>query len=582
ELEAALRIDGVLDELSGLDAVGSPVDLSRFSRSLTAELDTRLGRVGRFGAGVLVAPLGQAYAGDFDIVYVLGAVEGSLPPRGREDPLLPDRDRRGITALRPHATRRLEERRDYLTALASAPERVLVFPRADGRAQRTRLPAQWVLETAHALGGTDLTAERLRDTTSASWIDVVDSFEGLVTHRAPASTTEYRLRALGEWRDAGHAVADHPLAGGELSRGFVAAHARASSEASAFEGFLGASPSLAPGVARPTSPTALQDWASCPFRYFLARVLRLRDVPRPEETQTISALDEGTLIHDVLEEFLRDSPALTDPETRWTSADRARLTTLVDAKCDEAEARGITGRRVPWILARRRIVRTAARFLATDEYVRHRYGVVPAPDGLERAFGDDGEPPVEVDLGDGRSVRFRGRIDRVDRAPGGKLAVVYDYKTGGSRRYEGSADDPVDAGKALQLPVYALAARAREGTDDAIAAYWFTRFDLDDALLEVSLVEAEERFVDVVGTIVDGAGRGCFPAVPGDRAWNHIVQREVWETCRFCDFDRLCPVDRGTAWGRIRDDEAAAPFRALELPDEVPELDLHAEAGDPA
>ena len=228
ELDAARRIEAVLDELSGLDAVGSPVDLERFRRSLGAELAARVGRIGTFGSAVLVGSLDQAYAGDFDVVYVLGAVEGALPPRGREDPLLPDRDRRAIGDLAPHAARRLEERRDYLAALAAATERVLVFPRADARAQRKRLPAQWVLESARALGATDVTAERLRDATTEPWLEVVPSFDGLVARGDPGSDTEYLLRSLSAQRGAGAAIESHPLAQDGLARGAPAALARRS------------------------------------------------------------------------------------------------------------------------------------------------------------------------------------------------------------------------------------------------------------------------------------------------------------------------------------------------------------------
>jgi len=568
EIDAAQRVEAALDELAGLDALGAALDPGRFRRALAAELDERAGRVGRFGEGVFVGTIGQAYAGDFDTVYVLGAVEGALPPRGKEDPLLPDRERRVVEGLVAHADRRLDERRDYLAALASAPERILVFPRADARAQRKRLPAQWVLESARVLGAESLTAEQLRDDTHEPWLELVESFEGLVRRGEPASRTEYLLRALCTWRDAGEAMEMHPLARGALARGLVVARARAFAGASEFAGFIGPSPGLAPGARRATSPTALQDWASCPFRYFLGRVLRLRDVPRPEATEAISALDEGALIHAILEEFVRGAAPLPGPGASWTPDDRARLDAIVAARCDEAERSGITGRKVPWILARRRIVEAAHAFLAADERARARFGVVPAPDGLERAFGDDAREPVVVDLGDGREVRFRGRIDRVDRSPDGERAVVYDYKTGSARRYERLVEDPVDAGRALQLPVYALAARQQENVAEAIACFWFTRHDPENALLEVSLDEAEDRFVDVVTTIVEGIASGCFPGYPGDRDWDHRVSREAWATCRWCEFDRLCPLDRGRAWESVEDDPASAPFRALDPTDD--------------
>ena len=57
------------------------------------------------------------------------------------------------------------------------------------------------------------------------------------------------------------------------------------------------------------------------------------------------------------------------------------------------------------------------------------------------------------------TLRFRGAVDRVDAADDGRL-FVFDYKT--SKPYGFDADDPLEGGTRLQLPVYALRrARAR-------------------------------------------------------------------------------------------------------------------------
>ena len=571
ELVGARRVEEALAELGGLDAFDDRADLARFRRALAAELDAPVGRVGRFGTGVLVGQLGQGYAADFEVVYVLGGAEGTLPPRGREDPLLPDRDRAGAPNLSLHADRRLEERRDYLAALASATERVLTFPRADPRAQRKRLPARWVVESARTLGDRDITAEQLRDADEQTWLEVVSSFAHLVTNGEPGSETEYALRSLSEARGAHRDLARHPLTAGMLARGFVAAADRASKHASPYDGFVGNRPDLAPGASRPTSPTALQDWAKCPFRYFLSRVLRLRAIPRPEATESLSSLDRGGLMHAILEEFVRDSPAPATPASPWTLDDAGRMAEIVDRHCNDAEARGITGRAVIWELERRHLFEDALHFLEVDQAVRTDHGVLPAPDGLERAFGVDGEPAVDVEVAGGRTVTFRGRIDRVDRSPDGRDVVVYDYKTGRSRPDLG--DDPVGAGRYLQLPVYALAAKDRERAERATAFYWYIGDHGDTPFVGVDLDEAHERFVEVVGTIAAGIEGGCFTAVPGERTYNPRAQRETFESCAFCDFDRLCPVDRGTMAERKQDDPANLPFRNLRLPepDEAPD-----------
>jgi hypothetical protein len=56
--------------------------------------------------------------------------------------------------------------------------------------------------------------------------------------------------------------------------------------------------------------------------------------------------------------------------------------------------------------------------------------------------------------------------------------------------------------------------------------------------------------------------------------------REAWDTCRFCEFDRLCAVDRGAAWERVEDDPATGPFHALAFDDEPVDEDGDGEEGE--
>ena len=569
ELDAARRLESALDDLAGLDELGTEVDLARFRDALEAALESSTTHVGRFGTGVFVGPLYTAVGTDFATVAIVGGFEGALPPRGRDDPFLPDDDRSVVGTLVTTAERRAESRRDYLAALAAADETMLCFPRADPRAQQGRLPARWLLETASAHAGRAVTAEELRNLGPQPWLDVVASFEqGVTSDAEPGSLTERDLRSLCEWRNAHHRLADHPLARGALGRGFTLAAGRSSDRFTAFSGNVGPSTLVAHGPDRPIGATSFEDWAVCPFRYLLNRVLRVRDVQRPEATETISALDEGTLVHAILEAFVREQPP-PSPSHHWTDADGARMLQIVARYCDDAHARGITGRSLLWRLARRRIARTAVRFLTIDNEIREALDTIPTAAGLEVDFGMDGQPGVTVELSGERSVTFRGRIDRVDRSPDGARVVVYDYKTGRPRddRLE---DDPVCAGQRLQLPIYGLAAASDTDVDEVHAYYWYTRAEtLEKARKGYRLDDSvRSRFVDVLDTIVDGIDHGCFPAYPGVRDYDPRVQRETFQNCLWCPYDRLCPLDRGTAWGRQSSDEAMGPFWRLELDDE--------------
>ncbi|HEX5096798.1 MAG TPA: PD-(D/E)XK nuclease family protein, partial [Acidimicrobiia bacterium] len=166
---------------------------------------------------------------------------------------------------------------------------------------------------------------------------------------------------------------------------------------------------------------------------------------------------------------------------------------------------------------------------------------------------------VPVQLTDGRSVRFNGAIDRVDRAATGNL-VVFDYKTGSTSSYTGIGDDdPVTAGTHLQLPIYARVARelfAEPGTG-AEAYYWFVGKGNDRWIgYEVS-PDIDAVFDTALQLIVDGIEAGCFvarPAPPGPRPW---------VDCHFCDPDGLGTADRWREWERKADDPALVGYFAL-------------------
>jgi RecB family exonuclease len=149
-------------------------------------------------------------------------------------------------------------------------------------------------------------------------------------------------------------------------------------------------------------------------------------------------------------------------------------------------------------------------------------------------------------------------IDRVDRDDDGQLFVT-DYKTGRGIGYQGLGDDPVDRGRHLQLPIYALAARAAFAASPDTTVHASYRFlDREGEELSVRLDEqTTDRFDDVLGVLVAGIESGAFPYHPG------AADRSSFANCRFCDFDRLCPTNRATWWDRNRSHVALLAYGEL-------------------
>ena len=57
--------------------------------------------------------------------------------------------------------------------------------------------------------------------------------------------------------------------------------------------------------ARPYSVSALQNYAYCPYRFFLSAMYHLQPLEDPEPLERMDPLTKGSLFHEVLAEFFR-------------------------------------------------------------------------------------------------------------------------------------------------------------------------------------------------------------------------------------------------------------------------------------
>ena len=155
EQYAAATITRTLDGLAGLDTVDPSASFQALREVLDLELSSALPRVGRFGEGVLVAPLSASIGLDLDVVYVVGLSEDVYPGRLHEDPLLPERVRLASGGELPSYRERLHTRHRHLLAAFSAARHrtVASFPRGDLRRSSRRLPSRWLLPSLRELSG---------------------------------------------------------------------------------------------------------------------------------------------------------------------------------------------------------------------------------------------------------------------------------------------------------------------------------------------------------------------------------------------------------------------------------------------
>ncbi len=563
----ASRIEDELEALRAADDISPSATLESFRQTVEESLNRPTGQLGPTGTGVFVSNLAAAAGMNFDAVWLVGMIEGAVPPAVGHDPL-----QLGLGSFREARAR---ERYNFLSVLASAPRRTLSYPVADGASQRQAYPSRWFLEQASNLEGNQVHTGDLPKLRGRTWLTASDSWEQALsdtTETALADRHDYTLHRLLQWKHSGERVRHHPLVvESTITRGIRAGLNRNLRRFTEFDGNLSAmaaSDQSRLGLAQDAvSATRLESWAKCPFSYFLGHVLRIGALDTPEETTSISALDRGDLVHRILESFVVrevQDGQLPSPGDAWGSEARERLFAICEATFRDAEERGVTGKHLLWQLAKQDIRDDLESFLEEESELRRSWGTGQVR--VEVEFGASDATPAIIDPE--TQLRFRGKIDRLDISADGKSVLVIDYKTGSPSSYDDMKKDIIDGGRRLQLGVYSLAAqRLVTGADDVRAAYWFSttrggfRF-APPGYFDIADDEVGERFRAGVSAIAAGIREGVFPANPGP--WvNFGRTRSGPKNCAYCDFDSLCPARRIDIWERKKSDRLLSGYQAL-------------------
>ena len=231
-----------------------------------------------------------------------------------------------------------------VAAVAAAKEVVLSWP-ATTAERRTAYPSRWVIEAANHLyereeGTNRLTHENLNENVSTKpWLTFVPSRDAVLRnlsefHMQPTDGTEYNLMHLvAETRDT---LIHHPAIASDLrmANALNAKNARNGDVLSPWDGLLGPDITRVAAIGTrdyPISPSALETWATCPYKFFLSRILAIAAPPEEEEDE-MSASERGSLVHKILERFVR--------EGNQTDTD---LLDLAETEFAIAEERGVTG-----------------------------------------------------------------------------------------------------------------------------------------------------------------------------------------------------------------------------------------------
>jgi RecB family exonuclease len=535
------RVLAILAELQPMADVG-PVDITEVRLVLEhrlSQLVVRTPQRTRFGH-VYVATIEEARGLSFDVVFVPGLAENMFPQKVAEDPLLLDDARRLLSSeLATHDQRAADERLALRLAVGAARDRVVFsYPRVDVEQARPRTPSFYGLEILRVAEG------RIGDfhdlaTRAAAHVDARLGWPAPRSRELAIDEAEYDLSVLesllGKNEDEAVGEAHYLLsANAHLARALRFRGRRWLKGWKAADGLVDPNEEALTAIRahgldkRSFSPTALQNYAACPYRFLLSAVHRLAVRKEPVAIEDLDPLTRGSFAHEVhyrLLTELRDLNLLPVTNARLPLAE-ARLDAIVTEVADAEKDRLMPAISRVWddtVDAIRADVRQWLRKMPEELHF--------TPAHFELSFGlkdrraqDARSKDAAVLLDSG--IALRGSIDLVERDDAGRLRAT-DYKTGKVRAQRG---DVIKKGEVLQPVFYALTLEKLFPEAEVIegrlyyctAAGEFTKVD-------IPLTQEARAAAQLVGTTIgDALQAGFLPAAPAKDA------------CKYCDFRAVC------------------------------------------
>ncbi len=566
----AKTVRQAIDKLARLDDIDPNPSVATFRGALTAQLDSDRGKHGKFGQGVFVGPVSEAVGLELDLAIFLGLAEGTMPPRHRDDPLLPDRmSTGGSFGLLGRVAKTQDIHRCLLAVMAAAKESWFFFPRGDLRKSAQRAPSRWLLDTCQTRDGVRPPAEEIARSTSGWFVEVPSFVAGLRATSFPAHRQEYDMRALLDWKDDREALSEAQavLARPEVGFGVEVITNRWSSRFTRFDGNL--CNKLATKTqekllaeTKYTSASKLELWARCPHAYFVRYVLGVDAIEDKGVERRISPLDYGKLVHRVLERWIKEAKAqgsLPAPRQGWDKTQVERLLSIGAEEAALLEKRGAVGHGIYWQRDKQIFLSDLEAFTQFDS--EHRSKTSTTPHELELGFGlpTNTQDAVPITLPNGYVTNLRGSIDRLDVSEDGHLTVL-DYKTGSTRKYDKLDQDPLRGGTVLQLVLYAVAAQQLVKTTASVTygKYWFVTRKGSFEFRGYRISHAIQRAgLSTVADITEGIRKGLFPAHPAAPSFRSYID------CTFCEPDGLGISHQYSDWLRKQQDTALAPYLAI-------------------
>jgi ATP-dependent helicase/DNAse subunit B len=522
-VEATMRTLAELERFETLD--GGPLAADEVV-SVLERITVRPGRTDASGR-VAVLDVRRARTRRFDIVFLFGLEEGSLPSRRRGSPFLDDELRRRLGGRLERADPVERDRYLFYTACTRARRRLVLVREAATDDGSPRQPSPFWDEVQRVFDAEDVSRwTRRRSLSELTW--PLES----------APTGRERLRALAVLAVEQSADAAALASANGWTRKLERARAAFERETRL------RNPAVLDWLASRTtfSATELERFADCSSAWLVERII----APKTIDAEPDPML-RGQVAHTALFRFYAALP-------RELGVDRVGPEQLEPAlalvrRClDEALESGVrlelTGLQRAEL--RHSLLRDLEGFVRDEAATE--LGLVPRR--LEVLFGSDrSAPELQRGLALGDGLTLSGKIDRIDVDPFSARGIVQDYKSGKGAH---SARD-IDRELRLQIPLYLLVLRDLAGIEPLGGVYRA----LSGKRLQRGMLRESAR-TDLPGfTKADYLGEEAFWAqvdTARERAAAYAQRIRAGDTKHdpkgdgcpsWCDLWPICRVERG-------------------------------------
>ena len=523
---------------------------------------------------VKIVTLGELRSLEFDTVFLGDFVDGGFPAIYRTDPLLPD------TPYRTEEEQLHDNRFLFYRVLKSFRKRLyLLVPKKENDAELisslflSQLKEIAKIGTEHIEKPTQRSVPGFlstygnyvwtaKDPSSKAFPEELENIRPLINHVVSVEKSRENTQELMEYE-------------GMLKKGKLSEDSQARLEKLREKHY---------------SVTELETYANCPFQYYVDKVLRYR-VEEEDEEDEPSALEKGSLIHEVLFELFNNRRKNSEPQIVECSNedfDKAKLQLdevlerISENKRLERKDKKISKDNLFWNIEIEKQRVALHKWLDAER----KYDLSVMPRYFEVSIGrTQGNCDVELSQQEPVSignVNMTGKIDRID--VGAASFNVIDYKTGSSKI--GIQD--ILEGRSIQIPIYLQIAKQLleqngiTGLKPTAGLYYKIRLDNFEVDLGIGMEDCEEityrnfngtkwtsfgltnkqmlddqlfykrlnRVSGYVQQFVENISNGIFPIITSvdtfvdkEKDGNApLTPKDRKKPCSYCSYSRICRV----------------------------------------